>query len=114
MGSSLEAVKIVSSSEGDDKRAALKENTTYFSAQASAELGIDVPNSHIVPIIVGDSARAVKAGTECLKRGVVAHGIRYPSVSEETARLRFTLMSDHTREDLDRAVSVLGEVLEAV
>ena len=49
---------------------------------------------------------------ECLERGIFAQGIRFPSVPEGTARLRFTLMSDHLEEDLEKAVSVLKDVLE--
>ena len=50
-------------------------------------------------------------GNECLKRGIFVQGIRFPTVPEGTARLRFTLMSDHLDEDLERAVSVLQDVL---
>ena len=50
-------------------------------------------------------------GDECLERGVFAQGIRFPTVPEGTARLRFTLMSDHLDEDLEKAVSVLQDVL---
>jgi 7-keto-8-aminopelargonate synthetase-like enzyme len=56
----------------------------------------------------------MKVSAECLERGVFAHGIRYPTVPEGTARLRFTLMSDHTEADLRTAVRVVKEAMEAI
>jgi 7-keto-8-aminopelargonate synthetase-like enzyme len=51
---------------------------------------------------------------ECLKKGVFAHGVRYPTVPEGTARLRFTLMSDHTEKDLKKAVGSLAAGLKKI
>ena len=66
-----------------------------------------------MPIMIGDSAQTMKISQSCLEAGIFAHGIRFPSVPEGTARLRFTLMSIHTPDDLVNAASVLKRVLDA-
>jgi 7-keto-8-aminopelargonate synthetase-like enzyme len=111
IGSALAAIRIIASPEGDARRAALAKNASEFTALASKELGFNLSPGHIVPIVVGESARTMKISARCLEAGVFAHGIRYPTVPEGTSRLRFSLMSDHTEQDLSKAVTVLGSVL---
>ncbi|HMK33873.1 MAG TPA: 8-amino-7-oxononanoate synthase [Desulfomonilaceae bacterium] len=113
VGSALAALKILSSSEGSVRRARLKDNMEHFNRLLSRIPGFSADPSHIVPVRVGDSSRTMKVSSTCLSEGVFAHGIRFPTVPEGTARLRFTLMSDHAPEDLETAVSVLERALEA-
>jgi 8-amino-7-oxononanoate synthase len=47
------------------------------------------------------------------ERGVLAVGIRPPTVPPGTARLRFSLMATHDEGELDRAVEALAEVVQA-
>lgn len=110
-GSALAALKLIASEEGNRRRAALASNADLFHRLLVSRLGLEVQPRHIVPILIGDSARTMRVSRECLANGVFAHGIRYPTVPEGTARLRFTLMSDHTEEDLNMAVSVLEKTL---
>jgi 7-keto-8-aminopelargonate synthetase-like enzyme len=51
----------------------------------------------------------MRVSAKCLSKGVFAHGIRFPTVPEGAARLRLTLMSDHTLEDLIKAVEIILE-----
>jgi len=44
------------------------------------------------------------------ERGVFAQGIGYPTVAKGKARLRTIVTATHTDEDLDTALSILGEV----
>lgn len=112
MGGTLAALRIITSEEGSAWRAFLRNNVNKFQNLLNSRLSGSYGGSHIVPILIGDSARAMMVSNECLERGIFAQGIRFPSVPEGTARLRFTLMSDHLEEDLEKAVSVLKDVLE--
>jgi len=110
-GAVLASLKIIVSDEGESRRRRLSENTLTFNRLLkSAGLTVSTA-SHIVPIRVGDSSRTMRVSRECLARGIFAHGIRYPTVPEGTARLRLTLMSEHTAEDLQQAVSVISQTL---
>ncbi|MBM3302986.1 MAG: aminotransferase class I/II-fold pyridoxal phosphate-dependent enzyme, partial [Deltaproteobacteria bacterium] len=113
IGAALAALKIISAEEGQLRRARLRENTETFYDLLPEELRPPAGSSHIVPVCIGDSARTMKISEECLRKGIFAHGIRYPTVPEGTARLRFTLMSDHTTEDLQKAVEVLRSGLKS-
>lgn len=110
-GSALAALKLIATDEGDRRRAALASNVELFHRLLVSRLGLSGQPGHIVPILVGESARTMQVSRECLANGIFAHGIRYPTVPEGTARLRFTLMSDHTEEDLHKAVSVLEKTM---
>ncbi len=112
IGGALAALKIIASKEGDVRRAALLTNVTRFRQLLTSQLDYALAGSHIVPILIGDSGRTMEVSRACLESGVFAQGIRFPTVPEGTARLRFTLMSEHTEEDLQTAVSVLARVLD--
>jgi 8-amino-7-oxononanoate synthase len=109
--SALAALRIVSSDEGARRRSQLIENMETFKRLLSRVRSSSAAPSHIVPVRVGDSSRSMNVSSLCLSGGVFAHGIRFPTVPEGTARLRFTLMSDHTAEDLEKAVTVLEAAL---
>jgi 7-keto-8-aminopelargonate synthetase-like enzyme len=61
-----------------------------------------------VPLPVGDAGLAMDLCERVLERGVFAQGIRPPTVSEGSSRLRFTVMSTHRREELERAAKLVG------
>ncbi len=67
-------------------------------------------STHIVPLVVGDNARAMELCERALERGVYAQGIRYPSVPEGTARLRLTPTAGHTPEDIARVIALFASL----
>jgi glycine C-acetyltransferase/8-amino-7-oxononanoate synthase len=78
---------------------------------ALASEGLEVGGSatQIVPVPVGDAGTAMELCERLLERGVFAQGIRPPTVPEGSSRLRFTVMSTHRREELERAAKLVGE-----
>lgn len=114
MGAALEALKIVASEEGTQRRERLKRNVRYFHDLLPDRLAPASEPNHIVPIQIGESSTTMQASAECLTHGIFAHGIRYPTVPEGTARLRFTLMSDHTTGDLIVAERVVTQAIASV
>ncbi len=66
--------------------------------------------SQILPLVIGDSERCMAFSERLLQKGVFAQGIRPPTVSEGTSRLRITLMATHTHEHLHRALRTFEEV----
>jgi glycine C-acetyltransferase len=89
----------------------LRENTRYFREQLTAR-GVPVREgiSPIVPIIIGDTAKAISMSQELLKRGVYVSGFGFPVVPQGAARLRCQISAAHTREHLDRAISAISDV----
>ena len=95
----------------------LKEHSVYFRTRlgrclpgaGSALRGQE--SSPIVPLIVGDNARAVRLSKLLISKGFYIQAIRPPTVPEGTARLRITLSSAHSREDIDSLIETLLAVL---
>jgi 8-amino-7-oxononanoate synthase len=73
------------------------------------EFGLAETNSRcqIVPLIVGDSRRAVRVSRRLEEMGLLVPAIRPPAVPEGTARLRISLSSGHTEEDVVRLAESL-------
>jgi len=86
-------------------------NTKRFQA-GLARLGFNTGSSEtpITPILVGEADLAMRFSDRLFERGVFAQGIGYPTVAKGKARLRTIVTATHSDEDLDRALSVLGEV----
>jgi len=66
--------------------------------------------SAIVPIIVGDTAFAIKMSQELLKEGIFVTGFGYPVVPEGTARLRVQVCATLTDEQIDHALAAFARV----
>ncbi len=94
---------------GDDLRARLRENTSWFRTRMT-ELGFDVlPGDHpIVPVMIGDAARASRMADVLLGKGIYVIGFSYPVVPVGKARIRTQLSAAHTREDLAVAVAAFA------
>ncbi len=88
-----------------DLREKLRDNTAFF-RRRMAEEGFDiVPGEHpIVPVMMGDAARAARLAELMLERGVYVIGFSYPVVPQGKARIRAQVSAAHSRDDLERAV----------
>jgi glycine C-acetyltransferase len=106
-GASLAVLDLLES--GDDLRARLRENTAWFRARMT-ELGFDIlPGDHpIVPVMIGDAARAARLADLLLARGIYVIGFSYPVVPVGKARIRTQLSAAHTRADLELAAAAFA------
>jgi glycine C-acetyltransferase len=91
----------------------LRENTAYFRKQLTSR-GVNVREGihPIVPILIGDTAKAIAMSIELLDRGVYVSGFGFPVVPQGQARLRCQVSAAHTREHLDRAIAAIADVAE--
>jgi len=67
-------------------------------------------DSPIIPILIGDAKKAVDVSKLLYKKGILIPAIRPPTVPAKSSRLRMTVMSTHTRKDLERLLEVLSDV----
>ncbi len=109
----LEALKIIVSPEGDQRRSMLKSNVKLMDEMLQRVLPRREIPCHIRPIHVGPSDLTMRMSEACLDQGLFVHGIRFPSVREGASRLRLTLMSDHTTEDLRKASRIIETLFTA-
>ena len=66
--------------------------------------------SAIIPIIVGETARAIEISERLLERGIFVTGFGFPVVPEGTARIRVQMSAAHEREHLERALEAFVSV----
>jgi glycine C-acetyltransferase len=83
----------------------LHDNTRYFRG-AITEAGFKPLSGEtpIVPIIVGETATAIKMSDMLLDEGVFVTGFGFPVVPQGQARVRCQLSAAHSRDDLDEAI----------
>src|SRR5215472_39800 len=91
--------------------AKLRDNAIYF-RKAISDAGFRIPHgTHpIVPVIVGDTAKALAMGKALLDEGVYVSGFGFPVVPQGQARLRCQVSAAHPHTDLDRAVEAFRKV----
>jgi len=108
VGASLKVLDLLESS--DDLRARLRENTAWFRERMTM-LGFDIlPGDHpIVPVMIGDAARAARLADLLLEKGVYVIGFSYPVVPVGKARIRTQLSAAHTRDDLELASTAFAQ-----
>jgi glycine C-acetyltransferase len=101
--SSLAAVRVLRAEP--ERVARLRENAAWFRAAIReagfAPLDGDTP---IVPIIVGETALAIRMSELLLDEGVFVTGFGFPVVPKGQARVRCQVSADHTRDDLEQVV----------
>jgi len=73
----------------------------------------EVPQSAVVPVILGEPEVALAAATACLEAGVRVGCFRPPTVPVGTSRLRLTARASLDADDLELARTVLTDVLHA-
>jgi 8-amino-7-oxononanoate synthase len=72
---------------------------------AAAGLNTGTSSTHIVPILLGSNEGALHVASELRRNGFVARAIRPPTVPPGTARIRISLTSRITFDDIGRLVA---------
>lgn len=75
---------------------------------ASAGFNCGTSATHIVPVILGSNETALHVASELQRAGFAAKAIRPPTVPAGTARIRISLTSKITFEDVRRLVDALA------
>lgn len=70
--------------------------------------------SPVVPVIVGDSSKALALSQALLRQGIDVLPMVYPAVPDNSARLRFFVNCTHTPEQIRFTLDVVAQELEAL
>ncbi|MDD5774033.1 MAG: pyridoxal phosphate-dependent aminotransferase family protein [bacterium] len=75
-------------------------------------LGFDTmeSESQIIPILIGDEKMAIEMAKLLFEEGIFALCVRYTAVPLGKARIRFSLMSTHTKKQIDYLLNKLEKV----
>ena len=107
VGASLKALDLLTQS--DDLRAKLRANTKLFRERMTA-LGFDIlPGDHpIVPVMLGDAAKATQLADRLLTKGVYVIAFSYTVVPQGKARIRTQVSAAHSEDDLLKAADAFA------
>ena len=97
-----------------DRLRRLRENSSLFLEKARLK-GLNTghaTNGPVIPVLIGDSAKAVVVSNRLLQNGFNALPIIFPAVSHQQARLRFFITSEHTAEQIEGVVECTAELLK--
>lgn len=95
-----------------ERRAALQDLVAFSNQQIAARLGIQTSGTQIIPVIVGEDAKAVHIARKLQAEGFDIRAIRPPTVPARTARLRITITLNVDRETVQRMVDHLAQIME--
>jgi glycine C-acetyltransferase len=94
-----------------ERVARLRDNARYFRDQLLGLGFHPLPGeTPIIPVILGETAAAIRMSDLLLKEGVFVTGFGYPVVPQGQARVRCQISATHTRADLDQALTAFRKV----
>ena len=109
-------IRFVESAAGEERRKKLWANVESFvhggtpdTKSGNTERRFKL--SAIVPIMIGDEAKALKISSALRDQGVYLPAIRYPTVAHGQARLRLTFSAAHEAADIARLRDTLHAAL---
>jgi len=107
----LAALKIIKGEP--ERRGRLRENADYLRSRLK-RLGLNTgkSRSHIIPVIVGAAEDALRVAEELYKRDFLIVAIRPPTVPAGAARLRISVQSEHSREQMDKLCEAFEELIK--
>jgi glycine C-acetyltransferase len=89
----------------------LHQNARYFRDQLLGLGFKPLPGeTPIIPVILGETADAIRMSELLLDEGVFVTGFGYPVVPQGQARVRCQISAAHTRQDLDQALAAFAKV----
>jgi glycine C-acetyltransferase len=105
------AFALLDSPEGEKLIKKLWANATFWRRRLK-KLGFQTGASEtpIIPILVGDAAKAWEFSRKLFAEGVFAQAVGFPTVPEGKARLRTIVTATHKRKDLERALEIIARV----
>ncbi len=99
------AIQFVQTAEGEHRRKTLWEHIRQLNSNLkiqNTKLG-----GAIVPLMVGDEARALEAAAHLRGQNIFVPAIRYPTVARGAARLRVTLTAAHSSAEISQLMHAL-------
>jgi len=101
-------IRFIQSKAGDDRRNRLWQRVQQLNLKLKTQNSTFA--GAIIPVAIGDEARAVTVASALREQGIFVPAVRYPTVARGLARLRVTLTATHTADDVSTLVSALQSI----
>ncbi len=109
LASAIKAIEILEEWPHLIKR--LWENRDYI-VNGLKNFGFDTMGCEtaIIPILIGNAEKTLRMSEGLFEDGIYVPAIRPPTVPENTCRLRLTVMAEHTKEELNKALEAFEKI----
>jgi glycine C-acetyltransferase len=108
-GSALASIEYLEANP--DRVSTLRANARYFREQLLGLGFKPLPGeTPIIPVILGETAAAIRMSDLLLAEGVFVTGFGFPVVPQGQARVRCQISAAHSKEDLDQALAAFQKV----
>lgn len=104
-----EALRILE--EEPERRAQLMALAEHARQRLQTTLGLKLPDSHILPVIIGESEPALRIAESVQATGFDVRAIRPPTVPAGTSRLRLSITLHVNEATIDALVQAIGEAV---
>ena len=96
----------------DGERVSYIQENVAFLRKGLLQLGYEVLTSPsaILPIMISETATAIRYAKKMLDYGILITGFGYPVVPEGKARLRIQVSAVHTRNHLDKVLEAFAKL----
>ncbi len=93
----------------------LWQNVKYMQTRLKEE-GFDIGDtkSQVIPVFVGSDLRLREISKRVYQKGLYTGVVTFPAVSNKRTRLRLSISSYHTKEQMDACIAILKEVFDEV
>lgn len=104
------SIRLIRDKEGEKRRARLKANIACLNRSlANAQ-----SKSAIRPYILGDSEKALLVSRKLEENGFIVPAIRFPTVPRGTERLRISLSSEHSTNQIEDLANSIREICSGI
>lgn len=104
-----EALRIIA--DEPERRTRFDALREFSNAAFADAIGVQASGSQILPVMIGDNARAVRIATRLCDEGFDIRAIRPPTVPEGTARLRIAITLNVDTETISGMFKCLANIL---
>jgi 8-amino-7-oxononanoate synthase len=112
VGGLIEAVRTIG--QEPELRERLFDNISYFQKLLlQYEIPFSPTQTPIIPIIIGDESKAMEFSQQLYDHGFFVPAVRWPAVQKGKARLRVTLMAEHTQDQMLGFVKTMSTIFKS-
>ncbi len=106
-GGIAKALRLAAGPDGQERRERVWANAAYLRERLEPHVDIGPSESWIVPVVFGDEERTLPLLNTTQHMGLDGSVLQFPAVPFGESRMRLFVTSEHTREQLDRAVQII-------
>lgn len=111
VAASFAAVKLIQNKP--QLRTELRNKVNLFKKSLKeGRITADLGPSQIIPLVVGESTKAVEIASQLQQQGIFATAVRPPTVPKGSSRLRFSITRHLSDADLEKTAAVVSETLQ--